>query len=59
MNKCWRELIKLRCTDNDIALLKLTEHVQLDNVVVPACLPANNDYSFEGIEGTVAGWGKK
>ncbi|XP_021963112.1 trypsin-1 isoform X2 [Folsomia candida] len=43
--------------NNDIALLKLTEHVQLDNVVVPACLPANNDYSFEGIEGTVAGWG--
>lgn len=44
-------------TDNDIALIKLGDPVQLDGVIVPACLPANNDYSFEGVLASAAGWG--
>lgn len=47
-----------RTIDNDIALIKLARPVILDNVVVPVCLPANNRYSFSGVEGTAAGWGE-
>ncbi|CAL8117614.1 unnamed protein product [Orchesella dallaii] len=43
--------------DNDIALIKLSDPVELDGVIVPACLPANNDYSFDGVLATAAGWG--
>jgi len=47
-----------RTVDNDVALLRLADKgVTLDHVVVPACLPANNDYDFSGINATVAGWG--
>jgi len=43
--------------DNDIALLKLATKVEDMTVIVPVCLPANNKYSFEGENATVAGWG--
>jgi len=46
-----------RTIDNDIALIKLGDPILLDGVIVPACLPANNDYSFEGVLSSAAGWG--
>ncbi|ODM93294.1 Trypsin-2 [Orchesella cincta] len=46
-----------RTIDNDIALLKLAKPVTLDNVIIPVCLPANNDHSFENFTATAAGWG--
>lgn len=46
-----------RNIDNDIALLKLATPVALDSVIVPVCLPANNNYTFEGVIATAAGWG--
>lgn len=41
--------------DNDIALLKLATPVPLGNVFVPACLPAGNNFTFEGENATAAG----
>ncbi|XP_021962868.1 trypsin-1 [Folsomia candida] len=46
-----------RNIDNDIALLKLATPVPLGNVFVPACLPAGNNFTFEGENATAAGWG--
>ncbi|CAL8117608.1 unnamed protein product [Orchesella dallaii] len=46
-----------RTIDNDVALLKLVKPVKLDNVIIPVCLPANNEHSFENFTATAAGWG--
>ena len=47
-----------RTIDNDIALLKLSKPVQLNEggIIQPACLPAN-DIELDGQIATVAGWG--
>jgi len=42
-------------SDNDIALLKLAEKIDL-NVYTPACLPKSSD-NFEGQKAWVYGWG--
>ncbi|XP_076060017.1 transmembrane protease serine 9-like [Oratosquilla oratoria] len=43
--------------DNDIALIRLAENAQLNNVVRPACMPdMNNDYS--SVDAIVTGWGR-
>jgi len=49
-----------RTVNNDIALLKLKTPVPIgspNTTIVPACLPANNDADFSGINATVSGWG--
>jgi len=48
-----------RKIDNDIALLKLKEPVEITKAsfITPACLPADNENTFEGEEAVVAGWG--
>ncbi|CAL8117660.1 unnamed protein product [Orchesella dallaii] len=49
--------------DNDIALLKLAEPVEIQGKVVgalaitPVCLPTDNENTYEGEDATVAGWG--
>jgi len=48
----------MRIVNNDIALLKLTKPVPIgtpDSILVPVCLPANNDADFAGLNATVAG----
>lgn len=29
----------------------------MNNVIIPACLPANNDHDFQNFTATAAGWG--
>jgi len=39
-------------------LIKLASPVPIDNLIIPACLPADNRYTFEGLNATVLGWGE-
>ena len=45
--------------NSDVAVLTLEEPVLLNTKVVPICLPSLSDTSktYEGVTGTVAGWG--
>jgi len=43
--------------DNDFAILTLCAPVEFNNNVQPICLPSPL-LSYEGVQGTVAGWGK-
>ena len=46
--------------NSDIAVLTLKKPVPLNTEVIPICLPPLSDSSktYEGVLGTVAGWGK-
>ncbi|OXA43669.1 mite allergen Der p 3 [Folsomia candida] len=48
-----------RTIDSDIALLRLSSPVELSasGPFVPACVPKNNEQTYEGQNATVAGWG--
>ena len=41
--------------DNDIAILKLSEEVQFNENVVPACLPTDKNKMYTGWEAVVSG----
>lgn len=43
---------------NDIALLRLTEDVQVTDYIKPICLPTNAGATFEDYVAEVAGWGR-
>lgn len=43
---------------NDIALLRLSKHIDYTDFIKPICLPRNTNLHFEGIKLYVAGWGK-
>lgn len=43
---------------NDIALLRLSRHVDYTDFIKPICLPEHTNVQFEGIKLDVAGWGK-
>ena len=44
-------------TDNDYAILRLSEAVAFTNEVRPACLPADLSATYAGALATVTGWG--
>ena len=41
--------------DNDIAILKLSRDVELNDNVVPACLPSSTSTQYFGNQATVSG----
>jgi secreted trypsin-like serine protease len=43
--------------DNDIVILKLSQDVELNENVVPACLPSVSSTQYYGQKATVSGWG--
>merc|ERR1711971_1101472 len=43
--------------NNDIAILKLSSEVELNNNVVPACLPTDSAKTYSGQTAYVSGWG--
>merc|ERR1719154_421256 len=43
--------------NNDIAILKLSRDVELNDNVVPACLPSTTSSQYFGKQATVSGWG--
>jgi hypothetical protein len=43
--------------NNDIALLRLAEDVDLTSTIVPACLPSTNSQEYTGWQAVVSGWG--
>ena len=43
--------------DNDIAILRLSEAVNFNSEVSPACLPADAKSTYEGQRVTLSGWG--
>lgn len=43
---------------NDIALMRLKEEIEWNDLIQPACLPNPDKDSFSGHVATVAGWGK-
>ena len=47
--------------NSDVAVLTLKEPVRLNTKVMPICLPSMSDTSntYDGVTGTVAGWGLK
>ena len=47
-------------SNSDVAVLTLEEPVPLNTDVMPICLPSISDTSktYEGVIGTLAGWGK-
>merc|ERR1712130_333719 len=47
-----------RTFDNNYAILRLTNPVAFTNKVSPACLPADLDATYVGVEATVTRWGK-
>lgn len=50
---------RLSTFDNDIAIIELREPVPINSPWVRvACLPKSADTSYEGIKGTVIGWGR-
>jgi len=46
-----------RTTDNDYAILRLSQAVTFTNEVAPACLPADTGATYAGVLATVTGWG--
>ena len=44
--------------DNDIAILRLSEAVNFNSEVSPACLPADVESTYEGRIATATGWGR-
>ena len=44
--------------DNDIALMKLTEEVELNEYVAPICMPTDPYFEFFENECVTTGWGK-
>ena len=46
-----------RTSDNDYAILILSEPVQFTSKVSPACLPGNFKTKYDGVLATVTGWG--
>ena len=44
-------------TDNDYAILRLSQPVAFTNEVSPACLPADLSATYAGVHATVTGWG--
>merc|ERR1719412_3348416 len=46
-----------RTTDNDYAILRLSQAVPFTNEVAPACLPADTGATYAGVLATVTGWG--
>ncbi|RWS17613.1 testisin-like protein [Dinothrombium tinctorium] len=44
--------------DNDIALMKLSEPVEVNEYVSPICLPASTEIEFTDRECVATGWGK-
>ncbi|KAF2359919.1 CUB domain [Trinorchestia longiramus] len=56
--KIIHENYEKQTVDNDIALLKLAEHVYYTSAISPVCLPFKfANPNFEGWMGTIAGWG--
>ena len=45
--------------DDDFALLTLCEPAEFNNNVQPICLPSLPGNSYEGVQATVAGWGRE
>ncbi|KAK5647654.1 hypothetical protein RI129_002546 [Pyrocoelia pectoralis] len=43
---------------NDIALLRLAHDVPTTDYIFPICLPTTSDTSYQGLNMTVAGWGR-
>merc|ERR1711971_478443 len=43
--------------NNDIALLRLAEDVDMTSTIVPACLPSTNSQQYTGWQAVVSGWG--
>merc|ERR1712106_380561 len=43
--------------NNDIALLRLAQEVDLTSTIVPACLPSTNSQKYTGWQAVVSGWG--
>ena len=56
------DVVKMKAIqqNSDIAVLTLKKPVPLNTEVIPICLPPLSDSSktYEGVLGTVAGWGK-
>merc|ERR1711936_382989 len=43
--------------NNDIALLRLAEDVEMTSNIVPACLPTSSSQQYAGWQALVSGWG--
>merc|ERR1719430_2539200 len=43
--------------NNDIALLRLAQDVDLTSTIVPACLPSTSSQQYTGWQAVVSGWG--
>jgi len=43
--------------NNDIALLRLAQDVEMTSTIVPACLPTTNSQQYTGWQAVVSGWG--
>jgi len=43
--------------NNDIALLRLAEDVEMTSNIVPACLPSSSSQQYAGWQALVSGWG--
>ncbi|XP_025416029.1 trypsin-like [Sipha flava] len=55
----WHPGFQLNTFDNDIAVLELKDPAPIESPWVRlACLPNSEDVSYEGIKGTVVGWGR-
>ena len=44
--------------DNDIALMKLTEPVEINEYVTPICMPTDPHFEYYDKECIATGWGK-
>lgn len=43
---------------NDVAIIKLTDEIEFNNFIQPACLPIDDNYPSNEIDAWAAGWGK-